>query len=134
MSKLIWSTKGSVLDIACSRGEIASRARLTTGIKPSPPLSSSRLGRLHFRNPFHGNCIPVPTFSRLTLHSWKRDAAGLRATIAALPTQYRETVILRDVQGLSYREISGVTGVPTGTAMSRAGLSITIPAKGAKLN
>jgi hypothetical protein len=35
MSKLIWSTKGSGLDVACSRGEIISRARLTTGIKPS---------------------------------------------------------------------------------------------------
>jgi DNA-directed RNA polymerase specialized sigma24 family protein len=37
----------------------------------------------------------------------------------ALPTAYRETVILRDVQGLSYREIGEVTGVPIGTVMSR---------------
>jgi DNA-directed RNA polymerase specialized sigma24 family protein len=32
---------------------------------------------------------------------------------------YRETMILRDVQGLSYREIAEVTGVPIGTVMSR---------------
>jgi DNA-directed RNA polymerase specialized sigma24 family protein len=37
----------------------------------------------------------------------------------ALPTAYRETMILRDVQGLSYREIGEVTGVPIGTVMSR---------------
>ena len=36
-----------------------------------------------------------------------------------LPTAYRETLILRDVQGLAYREISEVTGVPIGTVMSR---------------
>jgi RNA polymerase sigma-70 factor (ECF subfamily) len=49
----------------------------------------------------------------------KADAACLQAAIAALPTAYRETMILRDVQGLSYREISEVTGVPIGTVMSR---------------
>ena len=37
----------------------------------------------------------------------------------ALLTAYRETLILRDVQGLRYREIGEVTGVPIGTVMSR---------------
>jgi RNA polymerase sigma factor (sigma-70 family) len=49
----------------------------------------------------------------------KTDAASLEAAIAALPTSYRETLVLRDVQGLSYREIAEVTGVPIGTVMSR---------------
>ena len=49
----------------------------------------------------------------------KADAACLQAAIADLPTAYRETLILRDVQGLAYREISDVTGVPIGTVMSR---------------
>jgi len=49
----------------------------------------------------------------------KADAACLQAAIAALPTAYRETMILRDVQGLSYREIAEVTAVPIGTVMSR---------------
>jgi RNA polymerase sigma factor (sigma-70 family) len=49
----------------------------------------------------------------------KADAASLEAAIADLPTAYRETLILRDVQGLTYREISEVTGVPIGTVMSR---------------
>jgi len=47
------------------------------------------------------------------------DAASLHAAIAALPTPYRETMILRDSQELSYREIAAVTGVPIGTVMSR---------------
>jgi RNA polymerase sigma factor (sigma-70 family) len=49
----------------------------------------------------------------------KANTAGLEVAIAALPTQYRETMILRDVQGLAYREIAQVTGVPIGTVMSR---------------
>jgi RNA polymerase sigma-70 factor, ECF subfamily len=49
----------------------------------------------------------------------KADAASLQAAIMALPTAYRETMILRDVQGLSYREIGEVTGVAIGTVMSR---------------
>ena len=47
------------------------------------------------------------------------DAAHLEAAIAALPTPFRETLVLRDVQGLDYREIAVVTGVPLGTVMSR---------------
>jgi len=49
----------------------------------------------------------------------KADSACLQAAIMALPAAYRETMILRDVQGLSYREIGEVTGVPIGTVMSR---------------
>ena len=49
----------------------------------------------------------------------KADAGCLEAAIASLPTAYRETLILRDVQGLSYREISEVMDVPIGTVMSR---------------
>jgi RNA polymerase sigma factor (sigma-70 family) len=49
----------------------------------------------------------------------KADANCLKEAIAALPTAYRETLILRDIQGLSYRETAEVTGVPIGTVMSR---------------
>jgi RNA polymerase sigma factor (sigma-70 family) len=47
------------------------------------------------------------------------DAARLEAAISGLPIPFRETLILRDVQGLDYREIAAVTGVPIGTVMSR---------------
>jgi RNA polymerase sigma-70 factor (ECF subfamily) len=49
----------------------------------------------------------------------KADAARLDAAIAALPTPFRETLVLRELQGLDYREIAEVTGVPVGTVMSR---------------
>ena len=47
------------------------------------------------------------------------DVANLEAAMAELPLPYRETLVLRDVQGLNYREIAQVTGVPIGTVMSR---------------
>lgn len=47
------------------------------------------------------------------------DAAELEAAIEALPPLYREALVLRDVNGLSYREISEVVAVPVGTVMSR---------------
>jgi RNA polymerase sigma factor (sigma-70 family) len=49
----------------------------------------------------------------------KADAARIEAAIADLPMPFRETLVLRDVQGLDYREIAEVTGVPIGTVMSR---------------
>jgi len=39
----------------------------------------------------------------------KTDAARLEAAIAALPVPFREALVLRDVQGLDYREIAEVT-------------------------
>jgi RNA polymerase sigma-70 factor (ECF subfamily) len=47
------------------------------------------------------------------------DADQVRAAIEALPSEFREAIVLRDLQGLSYKEISGVAGVPIGTVMSR---------------
>ena len=49
----------------------------------------------------------------------KADSAQLAAAIGALPTAFREALVLRDIHGLSYREIADVTGVPIGTVMSR---------------
>ncbi len=43
----------------------------------------------------------------------------LAAAIAALPIAFREAVVLRDVQGLSYSEIGDVLGVRIGTVRSR---------------
>jgi len=47
------------------------------------------------------------------------EIAGVRAAIEAIPEPFRETVVLRDLEELSYAEIAQVTGVPIGTVMSR---------------
>jgi RNA polymerase sigma factor (sigma-70 family) len=47
------------------------------------------------------------------------DLTLLNAAIAALPMPLRETLVLREIQELSYQEIADVTGVPIGTVMSR---------------
>ncbi len=47
------------------------------------------------------------------------DGERLRAAIATLPSPLIETLIMRDVNGLSYRDIAEATGAPMGTVMSR---------------
>ena len=47
------------------------------------------------------------------------DQAAIEAAIAALPHPFREILVLRDINGLSYREISAMLAVPIGTVMSR---------------
>ena len=44
---------------------------------------------------------------------------AVREAITALPVDFREVVVLRELEGLSYKEISEVSGVPLGTVMSR---------------
>ena len=43
----------------------------------------------------------------------------LDALIAALPEDFREVLVLREMEDMSYREIAEATGAPTGTVMSR---------------
>ena len=50
----------------------------------------------------------------------RRDAkASLRRALNELAPEFREVIVLRELQGLSYKEISQVAGVPVGTVMSR---------------
>jgi RNA polymerase sigma factor (sigma-70 family) len=49
----------------------------------------------------------------------KASAAAIELAIAALPPPFKETLVLRDINGLSYRDIAEITGAPLGTVMSR---------------
>jgi RNA polymerase sigma factor (sigma-70 family) len=48
-----------------------------------------------------------------------RDAEMVRSTVEGLPEPFRETIVLRELDELSYKEIAMITGVPIGTVMSR---------------
>jgi len=47
------------------------------------------------------------------------DADAVRRAIAELPVEFREIVILREMEGFSYKEIAELAEVPIGTVMSR---------------
>jgi RNA polymerase sigma factor (sigma-70 family) len=47
------------------------------------------------------------------------EVAGIRRVIASIPEPFREALILREMESLSYREIATMTDVPIGTVMSR---------------
>ena len=49
----------------------------------------------------------------------RSDLRRLDRLIEALPAPWRETIVLRELHELGYREIAEVTGVPVGTVMSR---------------
>jgi RNA polymerase sigma-70 factor (ECF subfamily) len=44
---------------------------------------------------------------------------SLEEAVDQLPDEFREVIVLRELQGLSYKEIGDVVGVPVGTVMSR---------------
>ena len=48
-----------------------------------------------------------------------QDGEHLRQAIARLPSPFLETLVMRDINGLSYREIAEATETPVGTVMSR---------------
>jgi RNA polymerase sigma factor (sigma-70 family) len=47
------------------------------------------------------------------------DIANVRDAVGALPEPFREAIVLREFEELTYREISTITGAPIGTVMSR---------------
>ena len=49
----------------------------------------------------------------------QRDADTIRHLISELPEPFREAIVLREINDLSYSEIADVVGVPIGTVMSR---------------
>jgi RNA polymerase sigma-70 factor (ECF subfamily) len=49
----------------------------------------------------------------------RADGRLLRQAFEALALPFREVVVLRELEGLSYKEIAAVAGIPVGTVMSR---------------
>jgi len=53
----------------------------------------------------------------LVLH--QIDQTALRQAIEALPVEFREVIVLRELEELSYKQIAGIADIPVGTVMSR---------------
>jgi RNA polymerase sigma factor (sigma-70 family) len=49
----------------------------------------------------------------------REEAERVRLQLESMPKTYREVLVLRELEDLSYREIADVTGLPIGTVMSR---------------
>ena len=49
-----------------------------------------------------------------------QDNSGtlMRKALEKLPLNFREVLVLRELEGMTYREIADITGMPTGTVMS----------------
>jgi RNA polymerase sigma-70 factor (ECF subfamily) len=55
--------------------------------------------------------------ARLALREENREM--LRQALSELPIEFREVLVLRELEGLSYKEIAAITSLPPGTIMSR---------------
>jgi RNA polymerase sigma factor (sigma-70 family) len=71
--------------------------------------------------PLEEEAIEIADASPLPSANLSKQATveAVRAAIAELDTDFREAIVLRELEGLSYKEISEVTEVPIGTVMSR---------------
>jgi RNA polymerase sigma factor (sigma-70 family) len=79
----------------------------------------------------HGGSEPPVAFDELKHHraDERLDAEALmlqrqtidtvRRAIEELPDDFREVIVLREIEGMSYKEIAAVVGIPMGTVMSR---------------
>src|SRR5437763_7299591 len=60
---------------------------------------------------------PAPSAEEVVIA--RADQSMVRAAIEALPQAFREAIVMREINGLSYREIADASGIPIGTVMSR---------------
>ena len=67
-----------------------------------------------FNEELHGQ--PGPTPEALAIASDDRER--LTSALESLPARYREVIVLRELEGCSYKEIAAITAIPIGTVMS----------------
>jgi RNA polymerase sigma-70 factor, ECF subfamily len=65
--------------------------------------------------------IEEPSKDSHDLYISKVETEQVRAAIQELPTEFREIILLREYEELSYQEIASVLNCPVGTVMSRLG-------------
>ena len=65
----------------------------------------------------HSSARPPSDPETLLLQS--NDATLIARALSSLPDHFHQLIVLRELEGLSYRELSAVIGIPIGTVMSR---------------
>jgi RNA polymerase sigma-70 factor (ECF subfamily) len=71
----------------------------------------------NFDEEHHSDEQATPSPERLAIDRERSD--GLQRAIASLAPEFREVIVLRELEGLSYKEIAGIIAAPIGTVMSR---------------
>jgi RNA polymerase sigma-70 factor (ECF subfamily) len=69
-----------------------------------------------FDETIHTASTQLPDAEAALLHS--SDSRMLREALAELPVNFREILVLRELEDMSYKEIAEVMGTPIGTVMS----------------
>jgi len=86
-------------------------------------LRSRRAGEVDFSEHEHELdallALSVPPGDPESLAIRRAERQEIDAAIASLPIVFREAVVLRELEDLSYRDIARITDVPIGTVMSR---------------
>jgi len=79
-------------------------------------LESHRRGELseEFDEERHGEPAASPEAQAIA----RAERERLRDALERLPTRFREVLVLRELEGCSYKEIAEITAVPLGTVMS----------------
>ncbi len=70
-----------------------------------------------FDEELHSEAVDAESADAAALRAAARES--LEAALQQLPVEFREVIVLRELQGLSYKEICEVARVPIGTVMSR---------------
>ena len=77
-------------------------------------LSAAEQQEVEFEG-LHGTRVETPEEVALL----KADAVDIENALAQLPAQFREVIVLREINQMNYRDIAEITNVPIGTVMSR---------------
>lgn len=70
--------------------------------------------KTEFDDEVHGSGGPTPEAQAMA----GEDHARLERALESLTPRHREVIVLRELEGCSYKEIATITGIPMGTVMS----------------
>ena len=70
-------------------------------------------------DPQHGDALIATTPDPESASIQQDDERTLERLVAALPEDYRQVLVLREIEDMDYRQIAAVVNVPLGTVMSR---------------